>query len=773
LRSEHAKHEALHNNTSSSRGAKWDAAAVPAAVDDAEGLARNDRERADLAELLQYLQHQSPGVFEGSSSSSSTGASTNSGISDSATAVDATQSAGVPESSSELVEPAVDHQPVEQQMQPKVAQQVQQQLQRIDVDIQDVCSPFEVLMFYMMLLVVAEIGCCAVLLYAVWSVWAWVYVTSHSFFRCVKLDADDEHAAAALNQFDRHAAAAAGGEGQGRQLAQQQERYASAVYKWVQQQLQPGLMTLEGVLLAAVTASLARIALFTDAESLNELAAQLDHDAADTLGPIANSLLLWITSGSWYDLAARLVLDGACVLSTAAAMRICAVAVAAFPGQPVRQWLEGSRGLLLGSVLPVLAVLLAFAMPFALLQSLVAPLVPAALLLQLPLNLSSDGGRLRIWRAANGLVAAVFSPVVAGMCLVKLLRLEPADDTATDAAAAADVNGGAVLFHGAVLDLHPGHVAQQAELILVLLLALAHMVLALVEHCRCLVVMQLALNASKHVMASGNSAAAVGDDGDNVAGGAAAVIQPVAPAALQHRHSFWYVLKLTTWLVLGAFIAPTAAVALLAYWSGCVNNIWPPWAWELLGVAVAGVGASAVINCPAMLSGAITQRFMAACGASAAAGGGAGGIDDAEPLHTYVKAVLFGEQRLLPDCSGWYVVIGVDGHPALVHLKGVPASLLQHHQQQQQQQEQVGDEQQQQQQQRIGQELQQQVALAWLYAGRHAAFTRPAVVKCVLAVCAGMLLVVKQGGAVALASAVRLFVQAAGDVARCIVSGSV
>jgi hypothetical protein len=69
--------------------------------------------------------------------------------------------------------------------------------------------------------------------------------------------------------------------------------------------------------------------------------------------------------------------------------------------------------------------------------------------------------------------------------------------------------------------------------------------------------------------------------------------------------------------------------------------------------------------------------------------------------------------------------------------------------------------------------LQQQVALAWLYAGRHAAFTRPAVVKCVLGVCAGMLLVVKQGGAVALASAVRLFWQAAGDVARCIVSGSV
>jgi hypothetical protein len=754
---------------------------VPAAVDDAEGLARNDRERADLAELLQYLQHQGPGAFA-SSSSSSTGDSSSSDSGDGATVLDGTRTAGMPGSISNSVEAADDYQQVQQQV---------QHMQRIDVDIQDVCSPFEVLMFYMMLLVAAEVGCCSVLLYAVWSVWAWVYVTSHSFFRCVRLDADDEHAAAAaaaVNQFERHAAAAAGGDRQRRQQAQHREQYASAVYKWVQQQLQPGLMTLEGVMLAAVTASLARIALFTDAASLRELAISLDHDAAETLGPIAISLLLWIRSGSWYDLAARLVLDGACVLSVATAIRICAVAVAAYPGQPVRHWLEGSRGLLLGSVLPVLAALLAFVMPFVFLQSLVAPLVPAVLLLQLPLNLTSDGGRLRIWRAANGIAAALFSPVVAGMCLVKLLRLEPADDVGTNAAvtgaaaaAAPEVDGGAVLFSGAVLDLHPADVAQQAELVLVLLLALAHMALALVEHCRCLAVMQLALNASKHIIASDNAAAAgavVEDAGNGVAAGAAAAMQPAARASAQHRHSYWYVLKLTTWLVLGAFAVPVAAVALLAYWTGRVNTIWPPWAWELLGLAVAGVGASAVINCPAVFSAGIVQRFMAACGAaSAAAAAGvmnsrnADGVDDAEPLHKYVRVVLFGQQRVLPDCSGWYVVVGVDGYPALVHLQGVPASLLQHHQQQQQ--EQVADDHHHQQQQQLGQGLQQQVALAWLYAGRNAAFTRPAVLKCVLAVCAGMLLVVKHGSAVALANAVRLFWQAVGDVAGCFLSGSV
>jgi hypothetical protein len=534
------------------------------------------------------------------------------------------------------------------------------------------------------------------------------------------------------------------------------------------------------------------MALFTDAESLHELAVQLDHDAADTLGPIAISLLLWIRSDSWYDLAARLLLDGACVLSAAAAMRICAVAVAAFPGQPVRRWLDQPRGLLLlGSVLPALAVLLAFAMPYALLQSLVMPLVPAALLLQLPLNLACDGGRLRIWRAANGIAAAFFSPVVAGMCLVKLLRLGPADELAAAAgaaAAAAGVSGRAVLFGGTVLDMQPAAVAQQAELALVLLLALAHMALALVEHCRCLAVLQLALNASKHIMASADNTAAAAADagGDRAADGGGAAMQPAAPVPrAQHRHSIWYVLKLTIWLVLGAFTAPMTAVALLAYWSGRVEAIWLPWAWELLGLAIAGVGVSAVINCPAVFGWGITRRFMVACGAAAAAAAAAGGArreaigaddddDDGQPLHQYVRVVLFGQQQMQPHCGGWYVGVGVDGYPALVHLTGVPASLLQHHQQQQQQQ-QLQDEQQPAEQgngQGL-QELRQQVALAWLYAGRQAAFTRPAVVKLVLAVCAGMVFVGQHGGAVGLANAVRMFWQGAGDVAGCALAGSV
>jgi hypothetical protein len=544
-------------------------------------------------------------------------------------------------------------------------------------------------------------------------------------------------------------------------------------------------MTLEGILLAVVTASLARIILFTDAAALDKMASDLDHEASESLGPIGISLLLWVQSGSFDDMVLRLLLDGACVLSAAAAICVCVVAVSALPGQPVRQWLQGSRGLMLGSVMPVLAAVLAFAMPFVFMQSLVLPLVPAVLLLQLPLSFVCDGGRLRIWRAANSIVAAFYSPIVAGMALIKLLRLEttsdPSSQAAARAAAAANDFRNAALFDDSTLDMSPADVAQQVELVLVMLLALAHMALALAEHCRCIAVLQFALKGSKHIMASSAAtaaaAAAAAADGAGAAAGQVGVPGPL-------RHSFWYVLKLSAWLILCAFAGPITVFGLVAYWQGYLTALWPPWAWELLGLAAAAVGFTAFISCPAMFSTSTVQAFMAACGFRVA--GGEAWDDNVQPLPRYVKASLFGSQQELPDCSGWYVVVGVDGYPALVHLQGVPASLLLHHQQQlqdsQQQQQREEEEedgqqqQQQQQQQRFAQgvqELQQQVALAWLYACRHAAFTRAAVLKLLLAVGAGMVLVVKHGAFVGLAAGVQMYWQAAGAVIWCTLFGRV
>jgi hypothetical protein len=192
-----------------------------------------------------------------------------------------------------------------------------------------------------------------------------VFLTSLSFFRNNKLPAKLEPAAvAALADAPANAAAAAAGGTREQQQAQQLQEYAVGMYKWVQKQLQPGWMTLTGCLLVCATASLARITLFTDDEALAKLQADLADDQGDDLGPIARTVLLWIfQAGPITDPVNRFLLDGACVLSAAAAMRICAVAVAAFPVTQVRGLLQGSRGLLLGSVLPVFAVLFAFAMP--------------------------------------------------------------------------------------------------------------------------------------------------------------------------------------------------------------------------------------------------------------------------------------------------------------------------------------------------------------------------------------------------------------------------
>lgn len=229
-------------------------------------------------------------------------------------------------------------------------------------------------------------------------------------------------------------------------------------------------------------------------------------------------------------------------------------------------------------MLPIFAVLFAVALPLVFLQSLLLQLVPAVLLLQLPLSCICDDDRFRVWHAANSIVAAVFSPVVAGMCLIKILPLEPADvvnDHAANAEDFADSMRTAALFSSQELDLSPAGVAQQAELVLVMLLALAHMALALVEHCRCLTVLQFALNSSRYISASNNTAAAASASARAAAAGA-----QVAPARL--CHSFWYVLGLSVWLVFNTFAVPIAGFCLVAYW------LKPYYTMASLGLGVAG-----------------------------------------------------------------------------------------------------------------------------------------------------------------------------------------
>jgi hypothetical protein len=108
------------------------------------------------------------------------------------------------------------------------------------------------------------------------------------------------------------------------------------------------------------------------------------------------------------------------------------------------------------------------------------------------------------------------------------------------------------------------------------------MALALVEHCRCLTVLQFALNSSRYISASNNTAAATA-----AADRAAAAAAQVAPA--RFCHSFWYILGLSVWLVFNAFAVPIACFGLVAYWLGYLTTLWPPWAWELLGLAAAAL----------------------------------------------------------------------------------------------------------------------------------------------------------------------------------------
>jgi hypothetical protein len=150
-------------------------------------MASNDRERAELQELMQCWQVQDSEALSSSSSivGDSTGNSSSAEVQRSDVTTDADSSTMMTGNGQQ------------QQQQVRQQQQPVQPAQHIYVDLQDIGSPFEVLVFNTILVTAAEVCCCVILAYAVWCVWAGVFMTSLSFFRNNKLPAELEPAAVA------------------------------------------------------------------------------------------------------------------------------------------------------------------------------------------------------------------------------------------------------------------------------------------------------------------------------------------------------------------------------------------------------------------------------------------------------------------------------------------------------------------------------------------------------------------------------------------------
>jgi hypothetical protein len=144
----------LQSDSSAWAAAAADAAAAVVAAGDAAVMASNDRERAELQELMQYWQVQDSEAL--SSSSSIVGDSTGNSGSAEVQRSDVTFDA---DSSTMMTGNGQQQQQVRQQQQPV------QPAQHIDVDLQVIGSRFEVLVFNMILVTAAEVCCCVILAY--------------------------------------------------------------------------------------------------------------------------------------------------------------------------------------------------------------------------------------------------------------------------------------------------------------------------------------------------------------------------------------------------------------------------------------------------------------------------------------------------------------------------------------------------------------------------------------------------------------------------------